>query len=185
MERAVIRLEERNEKLFVFVHNLSQTKKLRNNLSLMKKYLTECRFATEKKILDNELGMKRHLALFPNVYSIADLINVNNGSLLDQLHKVSIVFETHVRSCEICKGKGYICEICGHNEPLFPFDDGSYFCQKCNSMCHRSCWMRKGEKCKKCERLQRRELEKKSSEEDEEVKESELKTPTTNIGLLF
>lgn len=181
MDRAVIRLEERNPKLFIFVHNLSQTKKLRYNLSLMKKYLTECRFATEKKVLDNELGMKRHLALFPDVYSIADLVNVNNGSLADQLHKISLVFETHIRSCEICKGKGYICEICGHNEPLFPFDDGGYFCIKCNSMCHRSCWMRKGEKCKKCERVQKRELEKKSSKEEEDNIELELKTATNAI----
>ncbi|XP_063698978.1 differentially expressed in FDCP 8 homolog [Culicoides brevitarsis] len=168
MERAVIRLEEKNPKLFIFVQALCQTKKLRHNLSIMKKYLTECRFATEKKILDNELGMKRHLALFPDVYSIQDLVNVHNGSLLDQLHKMSIAFEQHIRNCEICKGKGYICEICGHNEPLFPFDDGGNFCQKCNSMCHRSCWMRKEEKCKKCERLQKRAVEKSASQEEQE-----------------
>uniref|UniRef100_A0A336LSZ9 CSON003229 protein n=1 Tax=Culicoides sonorensis TaxID=179676 RepID=A0A336LSZ9_CULSO len=174
MDRAVIKLEEKNPTLFILVPDLSQAKKLRKNLSYMKKYLSECRFADEKKILDHELGVKRHLALFPDYYSIADLININNGSLLDQMHKISVTFEMHIRSCEICKGKGYICEICSHNQPLFPFDDGGNLCEKCNSIYHRACWMRKGEKCLKCERLQKRVMEYQLTKDEEIEEEKEL-----------
>lgn len=150
LDRPVIRLEEFNPKLFIFVQNLNQVKKLRLNLNLMIKYLFQCRLATEIRLFDQHLTTRRHLALSPDLYSISDMVSTNSGVMIDSLAKVCQAFEEHIRQCVVCRGKGYICEICSHEEPLFPFEDGGILCDKCNSMYHRSCWVRKNQKCPKC-----------------------------------
>lgn len=169
-ERPVIRLEEMNPKLFIFVQNLNQVKKLRQNLALMVKYLFQCRLASELRFFDQYLSTKRHLALTPDLYSLADLVSTNTGTLIDVLSKVMQAFEDHIRSCVICRGKGYLCEICGHQDPLFPFEDGGIFCDKCNSMYHRSCWVRKNQKCPKCIRKGLKGLDEGSKSTDIETK---------------
>lgn len=101
-DRAVVKLEEKNPKLFILIQKLSYTKKLRNDLFYMKKYLIECRFASMEKLLDTHLGIKQHLVFYPDIYSIADLVEVNNGSLLEKLQKLRLVLEQHIRQCEVC-----------------------------------------------------------------------------------
>lgn len=155
-EKAVINLEERNPKLFVFVQKLSAVKKLREHLCHMRKYLIECRIATGEKLLETNIGTKRHLIQTSEMYSLADLVAVESETMADFLHKVFHVFERHIRNCEICYGKGYHCEICSNKEIIFPFDDAAVPCRKCNSIYHRVCWIRKNMNCVKCKRLENR-----------------------------
>ena len=79
--------------------------------------------------------------------------------MIDFLNKIFNIFENHIRNCDICYGKGYICEICKNMEVLFPFDDGCINCLKCNSIYHRACWTRTNSICKKCLRLEERKLQ--------------------------
>lgn len=92
------------------------------------------------------------------LYSMADLTAVENGNLVDFLNKVYHAFDKHIRLCDICTGKGYLCEICGNDEVIFPYDDGAIQCEKgkCAAMFHRACWIRKNMKCTKCVRLEER-----------------------------
>lgn len=156
LDKAVVNLEEINPKLFVFLQKLNAIKKRRENLVFMRKYLSECRIAVEIKLLDNETGSRRHLIQYSNFFSISDLLEAESGMLIDYLNKIFDKFENHIRNCDICYGKGYICEICTNDEVIFPFDDGCIYCNKCNSIYHRVCWTRYNSVCKKCTRLEER-----------------------------
>lgn len=56
LDKPLIKLEEANPKLFVFLEKLASLKKLRQNLMYMRKYLSECRQATEEKLLETQIG---------------------------------------------------------------------------------------------------------------------------------
>ncbi|CAD7003119.1 differentially expressed in FDCP 8 homolog [Ceratitis capitata] len=167
-DKPLIKLEEANSKLFVFLEKLGNIKKLRQNLCHMKKYLVECRTATEEKLLDKQMStqctndnsgvsdLRRHLIQSTEFFSINDLDLIEKGILVDYLQKVFNGFDQHIRNCELCRAKAYICEICGNNEVIFPFDDGCIMCDKCNSIYHRVCMTRKNMICPKCVRLQER-----------------------------
>ncbi|XP_055382631.1 differentially expressed in FDCP 8 homolog isoform X2 [Condylostylus longicornis] len=167
IDKPLIKLEEMNPKLFHFLQKLGTIKKIRENLQFMRKYLSECRISCEEKLIDHNIGNKRHLIQTPDVYSLADLIQAESGDLLDFLNKLFDTFDKHIRNCEICSGKAYICEICNNKEVLYPYDDGCIHCTKCNSITHRACWIRKNSICLKCTRLEERKnlLEKQISEE--------------------
>lgn len=155
-ERPVIDIEQRNPKLFIYVQNLSLVKKLRTNLNDMRRYLCECRIAIASKILEAGIGGRRHLIQNANMYSIADLIEVENGAIVEFLNRLFAIYEQHIRKCELCSGKGYVCEICRNVEILFPFDDGAISCKTCLTVFHRPCWLRKNQKCPKCARFELR-----------------------------
>nr|XP_036220543.1 differentially expressed in FDCP 8 homolog isoform X1 [Bactrocera oleae] len=167
-EKPLIKLEEANPKLFVFLEKLGSVKKLRQNLFYMRKYLLECRSATEEKLLDKQITnhlnndnvganeSRRHLIQSTDFYSIKDLELIEKGILVDYLQKVLNAFDQHIRNCELCHAKAYICEICDNNEVIFPFDDGCIMCNKCNSIYHRVCMTRKNMSCPKCIRWQER-----------------------------
>lgn len=165
--RPVIDLESKNPKLFIYVQNLSVVKKLRTNLNDMRRYLTECRIAAASKLLENSIGNKRHLVQCVSMYSVADLIGVENGTLVDFLNKQFAIFEQHIRKCDLCTGRGYLCEICNNVEVLFPFDDGAVHCKVCKTVYHRACWLRKNQKCPKCTRMEKRKELQQKIDEDE------------------
>lgn len=180
LDRPVIDLEQKNPKLFIYVQNLSLVKKLRTNLNDMRRYLTECRIATTAKMLENAIGARRHLVQSINMYSIADLIGVENGTIIEFLNRLFSTFEQHIRKCELCSGKGYVCEICSNIEVLFPFDDGAIHCKKCKTVFHRACWLRKNQKCPKCTRMEYRRSLLQQSEEDEANANKSISSSSAN-----
>lgn len=184
-DRPAINLSIRNPKLFVYVQNLSVVQKLRENLNYMRQYLAECRLATNCKLIETQIGARRrHLIQSPLMYSMADLIAAESGTLVDFLNRSCHAFDRHIRHCDICMGKGYLCEICGNNEVIFPYDDGAVLCNndddnngrqqqfkscvvaenddaaeaphRCGAVYHRACWIRKNMSCPKCKRLRER-----------------------------
>lgn len=110
-DRPVIDLEQLNPKLFIYVQNLSLVKKLRINLNDMRRYLCECRIATAAKIIEGAIGNRRHLIQNVNMYSVLDLIEVENGAVVEFLNKAFATYENHIRKCALCTGKGYVCEV--------------------------------------------------------------------------
>ncbi|XP_037045102.1 differentially expressed in FDCP 8 homolog isoform X2 [Bradysia coprophila] len=157
-ERPIIDLEQRNAKLYIFVQNLSLIHKMRENLNEMRKYLNECRFAATDKLVESSVGTKRYLVQSTKLYSISDLASIDSGVIVDFLNKVYHTFDKHIRTCDICTGKGYLCEICSNNEVIYPYDDAAVRCVKCTVIFHRACWIRKSNKCPKCIRIEERKL---------------------------
>uniref|UniRef100_A0A1I8PX11 Phorbol-ester/DAG-type domain-containing protein n=1 Tax=Stomoxys calcitrans TaxID=35570 RepID=A0A1I8PX11_STOCA len=175
LDKPLIRLEEANPKLFVFLEKLATLKKLRQNLVYMRKYLSECRQALEEKLLEIHIGSRRYLIQSNELYSINDLEQTENGTLAEYLHKVFNCFDKHIRACSMCMAKAYICEICSNDEVIFPFDDGCIICQHCNSIYHRVCMTRKNMICPKCVRIQERRQKFENSEEQEDKSENSNK----------
>ncbi|KAH8297685.1 hypothetical protein KR054_005654, partial [Drosophila jambulina] len=178
LNKPLIRLEEENPKLFVFVEKLCAVKKLRQNLVHMRHYLAACRNASDQKLVDQQLGGRRHLAQSNEFYSLSDLVQVDTGALTEFLQAVFKAFDEHIRSCDMCLAQAYICEICSNNEVIFPFDDGCIKCDQCNSIFHRVCLTRKNMICPKCMRIQERRLQldrmRSSEEPDEEATDDDV-----------
>lgn len=173
MDKPLVRLEEDNPKLFVFIERLCSIKKLRQNLVYMRQYLAACKLAGEQKLVDQQLGRRRHLAQSNEFYSLRDLVQVESGALADFLQGVFKAFGAHIRACNMCLAKAYICEICSNNEVIFPFDDGCIKCDQCNSIYHRVCLTRKNMICPKCVRIQERRLQMQRSASGQEIKDKD------------
>lgn len=124
----------------------------------MKKYLTVCRKAVESHLLWKFLDIS-HLIDNIDLYSLQDLVDTESGELLIKLHSVIEYFSNHIKTeCEICMGRGHICEICSNDQVLFPFDAANYVCDTCYCVYHKACFQRKSE-CPKCLRLKQRSEE--------------------------
>lgn len=102
-ERPVIKLEEINPKLFVFVQKLGNIKQKRLNLMEMKKYLDVCKIAIAAKMVNEVTGSRRYLVQNTDFYSIYDLVAVENSSMNDYLKNIAGIFKTHIMSCEVSR----------------------------------------------------------------------------------
>lgn len=132
----------------------------------MRRYLSVCRLSQSSHLLW-KLGDRHHLIDTTHMYSLQDLVDIHGGELPSFLQTVTDLFIEHIKdACEICRGRGHICEICGNNEIIFPFEAGTVTCKNCNAVFHRVCWTRKKESCPKCARLRSKE---ESREIDDEL----------------
>ena len=86
--KPVIDIAAANPKLFAVVQELVEVAQMRSNIMLMKKYLTVCRIASEEKLLLN-LVSRQHFVDGPNLYSMQDLMDVKNGTLLPYLQRIT------------------------------------------------------------------------------------------------
>ncbi|XP_017778089.1 PREDICTED: differentially expressed in FDCP 8 homolog isoform X2 [Nicrophorus vespilloides] len=151
--RPLINLEKLNPRLFSLVHELDLVKRIRNGLNEMRKYISICRLAQEDHFLWKN-SVTSHLIESPDLYSMQDLLDTNTGELPSKLLNLASVFLKHIKDdCEVCRGRGHLCQICSNDEVLFTFDDNVVICKICNSVLHKVCYFRKNNECPKCERL--------------------------------
>ncbi|XP_022694698.1 differentially expressed in FDCP 8 homolog isoform X2 [Varroa jacobsoni] len=157
VKRSVLDIEKLNPYLFSHIEELSAVKTLREDLQKMKKYLTSCHIAQSKKLLWL-LWKRQHFVENTNMYSMQDLIDLEQGTLLKFLHQVINAFEAHItKECEGCRKKGFICELCSSSEILFPIHrDSTTRCPKCLSVFHHDCFRKFEGFCPKCDRMTRR-----------------------------
>ncbi|KAF5287328.1 hypothetical protein FQR65_LT02201 [Abscondita terminalis] len=154
-QRPLINLEKLNPHIFSLVKELNLVKRLRNELNGMRKYLLVCRNATENHLIWKKVD-KPHIIESPNLYSLQDLVDTQSGELPTKLHEILQVFSEHIKVlCEVCKGRGHICEVCSNDKVLFPFDDNASICEECGVVLHKNCSMRI-KTCPKCVRLEKR-----------------------------
>ncbi|CAL8102347.1 unnamed protein product [Orchesella dallaii] len=156
-----IHLEDINSKLFSFVEDLNAVKRIREEIIIIKDYFRTCREATNQKLLWR-LEEKHHFVETSHMYSLQDLLDVNNGSLLPYLQKVHDDFLTHIKGdgtpnseCPTCMGKGFICEICENRHIIFPFDTAIHQCTGCHAVFHNICFAKR-DSCPKCIRRTKR-----------------------------
>lgn len=165
--RPLINFEKLNPKLFNIVHELSLVRRLRYELNGMRKYILVCRTAHQDHLLWKKVEVP-HLIETPDLYSLQDLLDTYSAELPSKLHSLVATFSKHIKEdCEVCHGRGHICEICSNDEVLFPFDSSAAICDKCNAVLHKHCLQVKNNKCPKCERLKKR-LEIKEMDDDDD-----------------
>jgi hypothetical protein len=97
-----------------------------------------CDFSTWGNSL---LGGRIHLAESLDLYSLKDLIELENNHLLNQLRNATQKLITHVLKCPVCSLKGSICEYCKDPQVIFPFQlQATVQCKDCKSLYHSHCY---------------------------------------------
>ncbi|XP_074644650.1 differentially expressed in FDCP 8 homolog isoform X2 [Tubulanus polymorphus] len=156
-KKAVLRIQDMNPMLFSFGDELQEIKRLREQILIMKKYILNCQEALASKLL-LQLQDRQHFVDNSDMYSLRDLLDLQGDLLLPSVTKIHASFAQHIKTdCQLCQAKGYICELCDSDEVLFPFDAIATVCPSCSAVLHKHCYIRRGSKCPRCERLARRE----------------------------
>jgi len=155
-KRPLINLAQLNPALFKFDRQLEDLQRIRRYLLLMKCYFVSCKTARKLRILQY-LNRHQHFVESSEIYSIADLREILQGRLLIELEMIYAVFERHITvDCEICRGNGFICELCDSAQLLFPFSRSVSLCRSCCAVFHSSCYSQQSGRCPRCKRRQQR-----------------------------
>ncbi len=100
-----------NPRLLAVVPELDQARRLREKVLAVKRYLVVCRLAAKRKVLLC-LSDRQHFVDGVDFYSMEDLEDVRSGRLIRYLEDKISAMVGHVRSCVLCRAKGFICELC-------------------------------------------------------------------------
>lgn len=61
--------------------------------------------------------------------------------------------------CEMWfSSRGHLCEICGNDEIIYPWDASAISCPECSTVYHRVCWAKRNHNCPKCSRIEKRRI---------------------------
>ncbi|XP_014248019.1 run domain Beclin-1-interacting and cysteine-rich domain-containing protein [Cimex lectularius] len=157
MDDPLFNVSDRNPDLYKRVKNLEKLRTLRLQLPLLKEFLFQCRYYTQES-KDEFENLSGHLLRDCDTYSIVNFIQIKTGELLQKLNLIVIQSTNHVAKCQLCQGRGFMCEICPFKDVIYPWQLGKVSrCSKCGS-CHHIICLRKAVSCPKCTRLAHRGL---------------------------
>uniref|UniRef100_A0A8C8XTJ4 Rubicon like autophagy enhancer n=1 Tax=Panthera leo TaxID=9689 RepID=A0A8C8XTJ4_PANLE len=114
--------------LYAKAKELDRVRETREQLFHIKKLLRTCRFA-ESTLKEFE-QVPRHLTNELHLFSLDDLVRVKKKLLLPLLKDILKASLAHVAGCELCQGKGFICEFCQSAAVIFPFQTET--CRRCS-----------------------------------------------------
>lgn len=136
--------------LYAKVKELDRVRETQEQLFHIKKLLKTCRFA--KSVLKEFEQVPRHLTDELHLFSLEDLVKVKKGLLVPSLKDVLKASLAHVASCELCQGKGFICEFCRSTAVIFPFQTSMCRrCSVCRACFHKQCFQ--SSECPRCVRI--------------------------------
>lgn len=150
-----IDIKKLNPKIYCGVSDMAHLQELRIQLNFLRAYIFTCREPVIEE-LQKRVWPREYLYDHVHLYTIADLAQIPNGSLVLQLEKVVNFAKTHVLECWLCSQKGFICEVCRDPKILYPFETSTtYRCDECSSVFHAKC-LNINMPCPKCKRKQNR-----------------------------
>lgn len=150
-----IDMKKLNPKIYCGVSDMAHLQDLRIQLNFLRAYIFTCREPVIED-LQKRIWPREHLYEHVHLYTISDLAQIPNGSLVLQLEKVVSFARSHVLDCWLCSQKGFICEVCKDPKILYPFETaGTYRCDECSSVFHDRC-LNVNIPCPKCKRKQNR-----------------------------
>ncbi|XP_008822612.1 protein associated with UVRAG as autophagy enhancer [Nannospalax galili] len=136
--------------LYVKAKELNRVKDMQEQLFHIKKLLKTCRFA--KRALKAFEQVPSHLTDECHLFSLDDFLRTKKGLLAPLLKDILKASLGHVASCELCQGKGFICEFCQSTTVIFPFQTMTCRrCSACSACFHRQCFQSSG--CPRCARI--------------------------------
>src|SRR5690606_441845 len=108
-----------NPNLFKEKVEMKTVKIFKRLLRFEKNYISICKFKDTLyeecyKLIDN----KKHLIL-DDFFSLRDLYEIHKGTLLKKYNSVHIYWSNHIVSCNFCRIRGFLCEICQSQEIIF------------------------------------------------------------------
>lgn len=110
-----------NPRIYNAVDCMAQLQTLRVQLNLLRAYLFTCREPIIES-LQKRVAPREYLYEHVHQYAVADLPDIPNGTLAQQLQKVVEFARGHVLNCWLCSQKGFICEVCSNPKVIYPFD---------------------------------------------------------------
>ncbi|XP_077872049.1 protein associated with UVRAG as autophagy enhancer [Ictidomys tridecemlineatus] len=138
------------QNLYAKVKELDRVKDIQEQLFHIKKLLKTCRFAASA--LKEFKQVPRHLTEALHVFSLEDLLRTKRGLLAPLLKDILKAALAHVASCELCQGKGFICEFCRSTTVIFPFQTATCRrCSACRACFHKQCFQ--SSRCPRCARI--------------------------------
>ncbi|XP_069828259.1 protein associated with UVRAG as autophagy enhancer [Dendropsophus ebraccatus] len=147
-------VESENPALYKKVKDLNRVKEVQQQLIHIRKLVTTCRFADSVIKVFEEVPS--HLTQELHLFTLADLFNIKQKTLLPSLRELLAVAIAHVDACELCKAKGFICEFCQNPNVIFPYQtEICRRCEACKACYHKECF--KTNDCPKCLRIKARE----------------------------
>lgn len=161
-----------NPRLYKRCRHLHQTHIYRLQLYYTLPYINTCsRGLSERTMLGK---LPQHWANDPHVYSLDDLLAIKGGQLVAEIKDVTSVCISHIAKCQVCLGRGFICEICGRGEAIFPFQlDSTALCECCNACFHNGCFS--PGRCPRCIRRESRRSSREVIEKQDSVESSSSK----------
>lgn len=153
METPLFNVQDINPDLYNKVRNLVIARQTRVQLSQIYQYLELC--TSNPKIL-REFKSLPHIYTDVDLYSLEELVGIRDGGWLAFLQQLVEKGVRHIRHCQPCLAKGFVCEICRSEDVIFRFEDAvAYTCPECNGCFHRRCWARQRANCPRCERFKK------------------------------
>ncbi|EHB15359.1 hypothetical protein GW7_16594 [Heterocephalus glaber] len=129
---------------------LDRVKDIQEQLFHIKKLLKTCRFADS--VLKEFEQVPQHLTDELHLFSLEDLVRTKRGLLAPLLRDILKASLAHIASCELCQGKGFICEFCRSTTVIFPFQTATCKrCSACRACFHKHCFQSSG--CPRCARI--------------------------------
>ncbi|XP_075388954.1 protein associated with UVRAG as autophagy enhancer [Tenrec ecaudatus] len=138
------------QNLYAKAKELDRVRELQEQLFHVKKLLRTCRFAGSA--LQEFEQVPRHLTDELHLFSLDDLVRVKRGLLAPLLKDLLSASLVHVAGCELCQGRGFICEFCQSTAVIFPFQtETCRRCSECRACFHKQCFQ--SSECPRCVRI--------------------------------
>ncbi|XP_075214708.1 run domain Beclin-1-interacting and cysteine-rich domain-containing protein rubicon [Lycorma delicatula] len=145
-----------NPRLYRRAHCLEKIRFLRLQLFYLKDFLLTCRFAEElREVIQNE---SPYVFMEPDVYSLQDFLSAKSGELGTRLKDIINSATAHIKNCQLCQVRGFVCEVCRSQEVIYPWElDRVVRCASCGACFHNICYSPKLA-CPRCIRISKRRI---------------------------
>ena len=129
---------KKNDRLLAKIYQLNKIikiKKIINNI------FDIMRCKNKFKFVEDTLGEYEYLALKENLFSLRDLVEINNKTFFKKINQFKNKFIQHISGeCPDCKFEGEKCSKCGFEEKIFFYNvDEVFYCKKCRKSFHKRC----------------------------------------------
>ena len=129
---------KKNDRLLAKIFQLNKVikiKKIINNI------FDIMRCKDRFKFVEDTLGEYDYLALKENLFSLKDLVEINNKTFFKKINQFKNKFIQHISGeCPDCKFEGEKCSKCGFEEKIFFYNvDEVFYCKKCRKSYHKRC----------------------------------------------
>ncbi|XP_077014372.1 protein associated with UVRAG as autophagy enhancer [Tamandua tetradactyla] len=139
-----------SQNFYARAKELDRVREIQEQLFHIKKLLKTCRLA--ESALSQFDQVPKHLTDELHLFSLDDLVRIKKGLLAPVLKDILKTSLTHVASCELCQGRGFICEFCRSTSVIFPFQTTICTrCPACRACFHKQCFH--SAKCPRCARI--------------------------------